>query len=583
MKLKGKMLKSVLTKIITLLGIILFTTTCYSAEYFYIKNYKIDIFLSNTSVLDIEETIDVEFTSKRHGIFRTIPYKYAIQSTDSSEIAWRPGLGGKTYKIDIYDVNVEGEKFTKHKSGNNIVIKIGDKNRYVYGNKRYKIKYRIFGAINFFKNSSELYYNIIGTEWPVKIENASFNISLPTNYELPSGDLILAGGFFGGKEQLAAYNITAGGISGDLKRALNPKEGLTIIARFPDGYLKNGDIYLKIKLFLINNFAFLTPFLIFPLLLILWLKIGKDKDIISYVQFTPPKGMTPSEAGVIIDDKTDNRDLISIIFYWAVNGIIKIEEEKGEGFFEKDDYILSRLKDLPEDAKTFEMTMFEGLFPAQTQVVRVSSLKNKFYTYLTDARKELDELISSSNTYVSGTRTVGKVLKFSSIIFIIAGFFLSSLTGNFAYLFAFIINGIIAFVFGYIMPKKTDIGLKKFQHIKGLKEFMEKVEKPKLKMLLKDDPNYFDKTIPFAVALGIESTWGEKFKDLITKAPEWYQPSPGSHFSTVYMANSISNSTKYMGQVLASSPSSSGSSGGSGFGGGGFSGGGFGGGGGGSW
>lgn len=585
MKPKGKMSKSLLVKSIFLQVVLFFGTFCYASEYFYIKNYKVDVFVSNTSVLDIEETIDVEFTSRRHGIFRTIPYKYFISNNaNSQDRAWRPNLGGKTYKIDIYSIAVEGEKFTTYKKGNNIVVKIGDKNRYVYGGKRYKIKYKVFGAINFFKDSSEFYYNIIGNEWPVRIESANFNIFWPTSYELSHEDLILAGGFYSEKEQVANYQIVPGGISGNTVRVLNPREGLTIVARFPGGYLKNGSLFLRIKLFILNNFPFLTIPVLFLLLFFIWLKLGRDNSIINYVQYAPPKGMTPSEAGIIIDDKTDNRDLISIIFYWAVNGIIKIEEEKGEVFFEKDDYILSKQKDLPEDAKLFERTMFEGLFPAQTQVVRISSLKNRFYTYLREARSQLDQYIGSSGAYVSGSRELGKILKYSGIIFIIAGFFLSSVTGNFAYLIAFIINGIIAFIFGYLMPKKSDAGLVKFQHIKGLKEFMEKVEKPKLKMLLKDDPSYFDKTIPFAVALGVEASWGEKFKDLITEAPEWYTPSEGHLFSTVHMTSSISNSTRYMGQVFSSVPSSSGSGGGSGFGGGGgFSGGGFGGGGGGSW
>jgi len=39
-----------------------------------------------------------------------------------------------------------------------------------------------------------------------------------------------------------------------------------------------------------------------------------------------PDNITSAEAGFFIDDKTDNRDLLSLIFYWAAKGCIEIEE-----------------------------------------------------------------------------------------------------------------------------------------------------------------------------------------------------------------------------------------------------------------
>ncbi len=39
--------------------------------------------------------------------------------------------------------------------------------------------------------------------------------------------------------------------------------------------------------------------------------------------------------------------------------------------------------------------------------------------------------------------------------------------------------------------------------IRGYKTFLEKVEKPKLKTLLREDPNFIDKALPYAVVLGV--------------------------------------------------------------------------------
>lgn len=39
--------------------------------------------------------------------------------------------------------------------------------------------------------------------------------------------------------------------------------------------------------------------------------------------------------------------------------------------------------------------------------------------------------------------------------------------------------------------------------IRGFRTFIEKVEKPKLQSLLKEDPLFIDKALPYAVVLGL--------------------------------------------------------------------------------
>ena len=104
-------------------------------------------------------------------------------------------------------------------------------------------------------------------------------------------------------------------------------------------------------------------------------------------------------------------------------------------------------------------------------------------------------------------------------------------------------------------------------------------------------PQLFEKLLPFAMALGIDKIWGEKFKDIIqqgmqdkTYQPSWYV---GSNFNT-FNFHSIGNditSTISSSSIAPSTSSSGGSSGSwsSGSSGGGSSGGGGGGGGGGGW
>ncbi len=141
------------------------------------------------------------------------------------------------------------------------------------------------------------------------------------------------------------------------------------------------------------------------------------------------------------------------------------------------------------------------------------------------------------------------------------------------------------------MPKKAPVGLDPYKELMGFQEFVKSAESHRLETFLKEDPAYFDKTLPYAIVFDLAEKWAKKFDGLSLQPPEpnWYRGNY-DNFNTHIFMDSLSNGMKQMGNTFVSYPSSSGGksgsfggSGGSFSGGGGFSGGGFGGGGGGSW
>lgn len=112
-----------------------------------------------------------------------------------------------------------------------------------------------------------------------------------------------------------------------------------------------------------------------------------------------------------------------------------------------------------------------------------------------DIRKELDEEIKKNNYYVRGTRVLGNFFKKISIFVLLSGAFYSFLTGRIDYIVVFIINALIIFIFEYIILKKTDKGIDSYLKVRGFKDFINRVEVPKLKVLLK----------PYAIAFNYES------------------------------------------------------------------------------
>ena len=128
------------------------------------------------------------------------------------------------------------------------------------------------------------------------------------------------------------------------------------------------------------------------------------------------------------------------------------------------------------------------------------------------------------------------------------------------------------------------------EHMDGLKLYLDFSEKDRLAAQdavaaplskNREQPErtreFYEKLLPFAVALGVEKTWSDAFKDVYNEPPEWYNGNWTS-FNTAYLASSLTGTTSAVGTSFAAPSSSSGSgfSGGGGFSGsgGGFSGGG---------
>ncbi len=571
-----------------LLGKLLAVLFCFlpsvtSAEYFKITKYSVDITVKKDSVLEIREELHVNFTEKRHGIFRKIPYKYQL-SGSTAEMAERPFTLGKDYSYDIYDIEVPGETKKVYKEGRYLIIRIGDPDKYVSGYKVYRISYKVYGGINFFSNHAELYWNIIGTEWDVPIENVEAFIFFPTELDITENELFVFTGAYGARENKAYYSFDGRVLNIKSTAPLSPREGISVGVKLPPNYLEKGSLFLNTWLFMINNAVFLIPVVVFAVFFIIWWLWGRDENYVKMVYFKPPHNVTPAEAGVVIDDIVDNKDLISLIFYWAANGYLEIEEVEDSLalIFKKRDYILTKIKDLSEDARPYEHTIFNGLFPIYgVNSCRISTLKNQFYETMSKARAELDRQIEELKLYTT-SRTYAKLFSGLAIIVGFAGFITGVSLKRLDFFLSLALTAFIIFIFARIMPKKTSEGMKVFKILDGFKTFVEKVEKSRLNMLLKEDPAYFDKTLPYAISLGVADKWAEKFNDLLKEPPQWYKGYHYERFSTIAFVKSVNAGISDMNTAFTSAPSSAGS-GGSGFSGGGFSGGGGGGGGGGSW
>lgn len=146
---------------------------------------------------------------------------------------------------------------------------------------------------------------------------------------------------------------------------------------------------------------------------------------------------------------------------------------------------------------------------------------------------------------------------------------------------------VINIVFYQLLKQPTLRGRIVMDHIEGFKLFLRVAEQDRLQALNPPDitPEMFEKYLPYALALGLENDWCEKFQNVVNQSnienynPRWYSGSmPYSALGATGFAAAIGSSFSSSISAASSAPgSSSGSSGG------GSSGGGGGGGGGGGW
>jgi uncharacterized membrane protein len=545
-------------------------------EYFTINRYDVAVTVNKDASLDIVETINVHFTESRHGIIRSIPYKYQLQSLPAgTEKANRQLESGGYAHTIIQNISVDGWKYEVSTEGDYKSIKIGSVDKLVDGDQQYIIRYRVLNAINFFNDHSELYFNVIGDKWATTID--SVNLSVQLYDALPSTPAyFVATGETGSRENNTVTRWSDNKIfTGHTTMQLNNYEGVTIGIVFPKDFLTPQNYNL------IGIGWLFMPVAVLIIMFLVWRRWGKDEKPTVQTEYYPPENMNPGIAGYIIDDKLNRKDLTALIPYWGAGGYLEVHEDQKKallGLIKTSEYTFIKRKELPPNAMQFEKTLFDGIFKSGNSV-ELDSLKDKLYTTMAQAKKELQQEINKDEYYLKKSATIGCLFIGLSIAMIAYGIHdLVNAETTWWRSIAFIASGIITIIFGVYMGKKTKKGTELYQKLLGFKEFIRSVEKDRLREFLKQDENYFDKVLPYAIVFNVADTWKDKLKDMDIPPPRWYTGNYTT-FTTMNFMNSLDRSMNQMSSTFYSAPSSSGGS----FGGGGSSGGGFGGGGGSSW
>ena len=571
-------------KTLAVLAVLLYTFTAAGAEKSWrIADFQDTIAIEKDGSAIVRERIVLVFVGEWRGIHRTIPIEY-------------PGPDGTNYElfVDVQSIMDGSGGKLKYESSR----AKGDRDLKIYipgavdTTKTVEINYRVRNGIRFFKDYDEFYWNVTGNDWPVPIDHASAVVRFP---DAATGLLRAQAftGVYGSTQRDATANVAGSAAQFETNNPLPMRGGLTIDVYIPKEILKEPSAVTKFFWFLAGNPSVFLPLVTFAGMFVLWWYKGRDPDAGLSVapMYEPPPGISPAEAGTLIDDSIHPRDITSTMVDLAVRGYIKIEEtaEKVLLFTHKD-YIFHLLKPREQwgtELAPHERVMLENVFAGGAET-RLSSLKNRFYTAVPIIRAEIMSSLKNKGVYLLDPESangysivagIGILIPFAIFQYLGWANFFSSIPLLIA---CSVISVVIWWLFARVMSARTLKGARTRIAVLGFQEFMNRVDAERLKRL---PPTTFEKYLPYAMALGVEHHWAQAFAGIVKDPPQWYVGPGGGYvggFNPIFFSSSMHSMAGDMHQVFVSAPraNSSGSGFGGGGGGGGFSGGGFGGGGG---
>ncbi len=269
------------------------------------------------------------------------------------------------------------------------------------------------------------------------------------------------------------------------------------------------------------------------LLYLLWYRVGRDQptEVIADYLPEPPDELPPALVGTLIDEHVDMHDLLATIVDLAQRKVISITEEQSEGFFRMGNDFVYRWEDQQAELLPYERQLLESMFGRKDEV-RLSDLKNKFYTKLPKLQQSLYQAVAKSELFPSNPDHVRNRYRGFAMaglaVAALLGVVLVNLFGDLTAVAVFPAIGIGFTALGLLflarwMPRKTAHGVAVSARWLAFKRYLQNID---TYADMAEQKAIWDRWLPYAIAFGIDKEYIRKFEAVDAPAPGWYIPSP---------------------------------------------------------
>jgi hypothetical protein len=500
------------------------------------------------SSIDVVEKIYVNFDRPRQGIVRVIPLKFT-----------RPG---GTYTVDFHLNSVKDENnhavsaAIERKSGE-VVLDIGKDENAIKGQHGYTVAYTLRRAASHLDDQPEFFWPVSGYSWSEPINQASLTFKLPAGVN--AADAVI-------EPQLGPPGAPAGGKVtskqvGDEVYVqgfnIQPGEGLAVAIKLPKGTMVKPKLTSIIGWFLLDWYpAFLLPLVTIFGLFATWYHLGRDEDegAPSGILSEPPAELSPAEMGVIVDERADNKDIVSIVLDMATRGYFNVVEVDKAGSGSERDYRFERTaKELGPELKPFETTLMRALFKRDTdnsqKRVTLSEIKYDPAMSMGRFRDLLYGGMAERGWFKQNVEVVrASYMRIGGLVIVLGGFLMvtAASTNVLPVAIGAFLSGVSILLFGRAMPARTLEGVRLRRKSLAFARFLGNADKASLKALADKNAHLFESYLPYAVVLNAQDKWAQAFSDddALFVPPRWLQAAdngtaPGSTAATARLVEAL--------------------------------------------
>ncbi len=301
-------------------------------------SFDSDITVNVDSTLMVRESITVLAKGEKiqDQVCREIPTTYSDRFGNPYVI-----------HVEVGSVNRDDQTVDAHleKMSNGLRVCMGSRGKPLLGGEHtYELIYSVNRELGFFSDFDELYWNVTGNGWKVPIQSTTATVHLPKGI---SQIAILLDGYTG-KRGSVANDFTAsadseGNATFRTRRALESSESLTLVLRWPKGFVHPPTEEQKHQYYMDDNQSNLIGLLGLGVILLYyvlaWFVAGRGRSKREIRPCSdPPRGMSPAALRYIWRLDFDQKTMVVNLIDLAVKKQIAILEDAGGG------YILGRTK-----------------------------------------------------------------------------------------------------------------------------------------------------------------------------------------------------------------------------------------------
>ncbi len=549
-------------------------------ENFIVDDYHVSVVVREDSSATFNEYLSLNFIRPSHGLIRDIQYRFRTSPFT-------------TVRASVSNIAANVESSLSY-SGDYISLRLGSESEYVSGPVNYRIRYDYLLEDYETEGFDEFYVNLLSAAWDTSVKSFSFSVTFPHPFD--PDKVHITYGEYGSSDELSFLlsddGLTVYGSILDLE----PFDAVTIRAEFEEGYFIRerrkdyGILFTSLYIILASAVMIYALYSFYTL--------GRDDELIIPVRFTPPDGMSSLDVGYITDGHvTFEKDILSMFFYFADKGYMKIEDKGSDCF------CFVKLKDIEEERPEYEKDLFSLIFSSSSSVDTKSLARRNFSAASrTKTASAIERHYENNNPLyeekslkrASSVRALGMLSVmvfalflsiasigeatlfllfpsliafafltrigsaffaehggkrtakvFNSLLILIILLVLSFMAFSVLFLMKgklfsaialSLLNAMAVFFtsfFSYAVNKRSAFSDKALTEILGYKEFLETVEMDQLRALIEEDPEFYYHNLSYAIALGLEEKYSKKFSSLSVEMPSWYS-SPES-FSSIML------------------------------------------------